>query len=98
MTIYRHARFHGKVQKILDAQSQLNRKLVSVVMSDMMTRYDMFFEDSIKKYTYIHEHTRFGEKVVKIIDRYEQDGYKLVFHVMGDLATRHELFFEKEVQ
>lgn len=97
MIKYRHARIHSKVQKILDEESKKGRKLKSVVMADLMTRYDMYFEESDVKYTYVHEHTRFSKKVVKLIEEYESNGYKLAFHVMGDLATRNELFFEKVV-
>jgi len=96
MTYYKHARWHHSVQKILNEESALGHKLKSVVMGDLMTRYDMIFEDSDKKYIYFHEHCRTGGSVTKFINDYENRGYKLVFHVMGDLATRHELFFEKE--
>lgn len=67
-------------------------------MADMATRYDMIFEDSNKKYKYVHECCRTGSKLTKLINQYEGLGYHLVFHIMGDLATRHELFFEKEVE
>ena len=66
-------------------------------MGDLATRYDMIFEDSDKKFHYVHESCRLGRTLVRLINEYENKGYRLVFHVMGDLATRHELFFEKEV-
>ena len=96
MIYYRHARFHGKVQKILNEESDKNHRLISVVMGDMMSRYDMIFEDSKTKYLYIHEYCRRGKTVAETINYYTSLGYTLAFHVMGDLATRHELFFEKE--
>ena len=97
MIYYRHARFHKKVEKILNEESDAGHKLKSVTMSDMGSRYDMYFEDSSKKYKYIHEHCRFAKKVAKLINDYENNGYKMIFHIMGDLNTRHELFFEKEI-
>lgn len=66
-------------------------------MGDLAIRYDMIFEDSDKKFHYIHESCRLGRTLVRLINEYENKGYRLVFHVMGDVATRHELFFEKEV-
>jgi predicted amidohydrolase YtcJ len=98
MVYYRHCRFAGKVQKILDEETAMGHKLKSAVMGDLATRYDMMFEDSEIKYTYVHECCRTGGKLTKIVNEYENRGYKLVFHTMGDLATRHELFFEKEVK
>ena len=65
-------------------------------MGDLATRYDLLFEDSDKKYTYIHECCRRAKTLTELVNKYENMGYKLVFHIMGDMATRHELFFEKE--
>lgn len=97
MLYYEHARLKKKLSRILEKHSALSHKLKSVVMGDLATRYDMIFEDSDKKFHYVHESCRLGRTLVCLINEYENKGYRLVFHVMGDLATRHELFFEKEV-
>lgn len=97
MTYYEHARFQSKLDRILEKHSKLGHRLKSVVMGDMATRYDMIFEDSDKRYQYIHECCRRGSTLAKLINQYESKGYRLAFHIMGDLATRHELFFEKEI-
>lgn len=97
MVYYKHARFVFKLKKILDDEAALGHRLKSVVMADLATRYDMIFEDSDKKYSYIHKCCRRGSTLARLINQHESEGYKLVFHVMGDLATRHELFFEKEL-
>lgn len=97
MTYYEHARFQSKLDRILEKHSKLGHRLKSVVMGDMTTRYDMIFEDSNKRYQYIHECCRRGSKLAKLINQYESKGYRLAFHIMGNLATNHELFFEKEI-
>jgi len=96
MVYYEHARLVKNVQKALDKHSALGHRLKSAVMGDLATRYDLLFEDSDKKYTYIHECCRRAKTLTELVNKYESMGYKLVFHIMGDLATRHELFFEKE--
>ena len=93
MVYYERARLKKKVSKILEKHSILNHKLKSVVMGDFATRYDMIFEDSDKKYHYIHKSCRSGKTLTRLINDFEKEGYSLVFHVMGDMLTRHELFF-----
>ena len=97
MVYYEHARFKKKVAKILEKHSILNHKLKSVVIGDLATRYDMIFEDSYKKYNYVHKSCRSGKTLTNLINDFEKEGYLLIFHVMGDMLTRHELFFEKEI-
>ena len=97
MVYYEHARLKKKVSKILEKHSTLNHKLKSVVMGDFATRYDIIFEDSDKKYHYVHKSCRLSKTLTKFINDFEKEGYSLVFHVMGDMFTRHELFFEKEI-
>ncbi len=97
MVYYEHARSKKKVSKILEKHFMLNHKLKSVVMGDFATRYDIIFEDSDKKYHYVHESCRLGKTLTRLINEFEKEGYSLVFHVMGDMFTRHELFFEKEI-
>ena len=96
MVYYKHARLKSTLDRILEEESNLGHHLKSAVMADMLTRYDLVFEDSEKHYQYHHECCRRSSTLVKLINQREAEGYKLVFHIMSDLATRHELFFEKE--
>ena len=98
MTYYEHARLVSKLHKILAEHSALGHKLKSAVMGDLMTRYDLIFEDSDTRFEYVHECCRTAKTLTSVIEKYEEQGYKLVFHLSGDLATRHELFFEKPVE
>lgn len=97
---YEKCRLSSRVTKILDKYSNNGRKLSSVAMGDLATRYEMIFEkeeSQEKSYSYKHEKCRRSSKVTKLLNEYAKNGRKLVFHVMGDLATRHELFFGKEI-
>lgn len=98
MIYYEHARLQRKVDKILEKHSALRHHLKTVLMADLGSRYDMFFEDSNKHYLYIHISLRRPKRVPEFITYYENKGFKLIFHLLGDLTLRHELFFEKEVE
>ena len=79
MLYYEHARLKKKLSRILEKHSALSHKLKSVVMGDLATRYDMIFEDSDKKFHYVHESCRLGRTLVRLINEYENKGYRLVF-------------------
>ena len=98
MVYFEHARLQKKLNKILEEHSNLGHRLKSVLITDLFTRYDLIFEDSDKKYSYIHKSFHLTKKIAPAINECEKEGYKLVFHLAGDFTTSHELFFEKEIE
>lgn len=98
---YEQCRRKVTLDRLLEEYAREGYKLKSVVMGDLMTRYELIFvkdPSDTKKYEYVHEPCRRTSTLTNLLNEYTKEGFTLSAHVKSDLGTRHELFFEREIK